>query len=73
MTIPDSLPATFSQLGLVPFFLCYVLHKLIRRTKIVPLLECDFDTGRVTRMEIEEEEEEEKNKPWYSRILNFVS
>ncbi|SAM01105.1 hypothetical protein [Absidia glauca] len=62
-----------NYIGLVPFFLCYVLHKLIRRTKIVPLLECDFDTGRVTRMEIEEEEEEEKNKPWYSRILNFVS
>lgn len=73
MTIPFYLPVVYSHVGLVPFFLCYVLHKLIRRTKVVPLLDCDFDTGRVTRMEIEEEDEEEKNKPWYSRILNFVS
>ncbi|KAI8331659.1 amino acid permease/ SLC12A domain-containing protein [Chlamydoabsidia padenii] len=64
-----------NYIGIVPFFLCYVLYKLIRKTKVVPLLDCDFDTGRVTRMEIEEDEEEDrnKNKAWYSRILNFVS
>ncbi|KAI8330863.1 amino acid permease/ SLC12A domain-containing protein [Chlamydoabsidia padenii] len=62
-----------NYIGLVPFFLCYGIYKIVRRSKVVPLLECDFDTGRVTRLEIDTEEEEEKNQPWYRRVLNIIS
>ncbi|CAO3589810.1 unnamed protein product [Absidia cylindrospora] len=62
-----------NYIGLVPFFLCYFAYKIIRRSKVVPLDECDFDTGRVTRMEIEAEDEEDKKKSWSKRLLNFVS
>lgn len=53
--------------------MCYVLYKLIRKSKVVPLEECDFDTGRVTRLEIEAEDEDEKNQPWYRKVLNIIA
>lgn len=62
-----------NYIGIVPFFLCYIGFKLIRRSKIVPLEECDFDTGRVSKMEIELEDEEDKKQPWYKKALNIVS
>ncbi|KAI8086759.1 amino acid permease/ SLC12A domain-containing protein [Halteromyces radiatus] len=62
-----------NYIGILPFCLCYIIYKIVRRSKVVPLDECDFDTGRVTRMEIEVEDDEEKNLPWYKKALNIIS
>ncbi|CAO3594661.1 unnamed protein product [Absidia cylindrospora] len=62
-----------NYIGILPFCLCYILYKIIRRSKVVPLEECDFDTGRVTRMEIEAEDEEDKNKKWYKKAIDLVA
>ncbi|KAI8146777.1 amino acid permease/ SLC12A domain-containing protein [Fennellomyces sp. T-0311] len=62
-----------NYIGIVPAIVCYVVYKLIRRTRIVPLDEVDFDTGRVTRMDMERDEAEEGKVPWYKKIFNFIA
>ncbi|KAG0180471.1 hypothetical protein DFQ29_000616 [Apophysomyces sp. BC1021] len=52
--------------GIFASVLCVLIilgqvHKLVRKTKIVPLDEVDFETGRVTRFDIEKDAEEEEN------------
>ncbi|CAO3654459.1 unnamed protein product [Mucor hiemalis] len=51
---------TFFQcyIGIVPFFVCYIGHKLFTRGKLIPLEEVDFESGRVTRFDIEKDNEE---------------
>ncbi|KAL1931715.1 hypothetical protein VTP01DRAFT_9858 [Rhizomucor pusillus] len=68
----DRITFVTRYIGLVPFFLCYVIYKFARGTKVVPLLEVDLDTGRVTQEQIEEAEAELANIPWYKRIFAWI-
>ncbi|RCI03927.1 hypothetical protein CU098_010912 [Rhizopus stolonifer] len=62
-----------SYVGILPFFICYFGHKIITKKKIVSLEEVDFETGRVTRFDIENDNEHEKNTSFGKRVLNIIS
>ncbi|ORX48548.1 hypothetical protein DM01DRAFT_1338605 [Hesseltinella vesiculosa] len=62
-----------NYVGLAPFCILYVSYKLIKKSKMVPVHECDFETGRVTLMEIEMEDEEEAAKPMWKKILHAIT
>ncbi|KAL0090650.1 amino acid permease-domain-containing protein [Phycomyces blakesleeanus] len=67
----DAITFVTNYIGLVPFFLCYVIHKIVRRTKVVPLDEVDFETNRVSRFEVEQDEAEEKRRTIWQRIMDI--
>ncbi|KAI9031019.1 amino acid permease-domain-containing protein [Phycomyces nitens] len=67
----DAVKFVTNYLGIVPFFLCYFIHKIVRRTKIVPLDEVDFETNRVSRFEVEQDEDEEKRRTVWQRIMDI--
>ncbi|KAI9316205.1 amino acid permease/ SLC12A domain-containing protein, partial [Dichotomocladium elegans] len=69
----DGLTFASSYIGIVPAIVCYILHKLITRSRLIPMDEIDFDTGRVTREEIEIEEAVEKVLPWYKKMINIIA
>jgi lysine-specific permease len=62
-----------SYIGVVPFILCYAGHKLITRKKVVQLEEVDFETGRVTRFDIEKDEEMDGRRTFWKRVLNIIA
>ncbi|KAG0950086.1 hypothetical protein G6F57_004007 [Rhizopus arrhizus] len=62
-----------SYIGIVPFILCYAGHKLITRKKVVQLEEVDFETGRVTRFDIEKDEEMDGRGTFWKRVLNIIA
>ncbi|KAI8139578.1 amino acid permease/ SLC12A domain-containing protein [Fennellomyces sp. T-0311] len=68
----DRIQFVTNYIGIVPAIVCYVVYKLVRRTKLVPLLECDFETGRVTAEDVEEDEAQIGAVPWYKRILAWI-
>lgn len=39
---------------------------------VVLILLLDFETGRVTRFDIEKEAEEEGHIPWWKRVINAI-
>ncbi|OBZ90070.1 Lysine-specific permease [Choanephora cucurbitarum] len=59
-------------IGIVPFFLCYIIHKVVTKGKVVPLEEVDFETGRVTRFDIEKDNEVDEQVPTWKRILGWI-
>ncbi|ORX54584.1 hypothetical protein DM01DRAFT_1374035 [Hesseltinella vesiculosa] len=65
----NSIKFVANYVGILPFILCYIGHKLIKRKPWVPIEEVDFETGRVTRYEIEKNREEIESTPWYKRYL----
>ncbi|KAI7884016.1 hypothetical protein K492DRAFT_235084 [Lichtheimia hyalospora FSU 10163] len=69
----DGVQFVSNYIGIVPAVLCYVIYKVVRRTRLVPLDEVDFERGHVTRFEIEQEAEEEKNMPWYKKVIEAVA
>ncbi|KAI9498160.1 amino acid permease/ SLC12A domain-containing protein [Zychaea mexicana] len=68
----DRIKFVTNYIGVVPAIVCYVVYKLVRRTKIVPLLEVDFETGRVTAEDREQDEAEIGKMPWYKQILAWI-
>lgn len=42
------------------------------RKRVVPLEEVDFETGRVTRFDIEKDNELDEHLPRWKRVLNLV-
>ncbi|KAI9271289.1 amino acid permease-domain-containing protein [Sporodiniella umbellata] len=68
----DATKFCISYVGILPFIVCYILHKSITRKKVIPLEEVDFETGRVTRFDIEKDNELEEHIPRWKRILHFV-
>ncbi|KAI9485749.1 MAG: amino acid permease/ SLC12A domain-containing protein [Benjaminiella poitrasii] len=69
----DGVTFVKSYIGLVPVIVWYVGYKLIRKSKVVPLVEVDFETGRVTRLDIEKDNEEDVKYTWYQKILAWVA
>ncbi|KAI9030985.1 amino acid permease/ SLC12A domain-containing protein [Phycomyces nitens] len=70
----DATQFVISYVGILPVVFGYVIYKLVRKTKIVPLDEVDFDTGRVVRtQEDEDEEEAANNQPWYMKAIHFFA
>ncbi|KAI8338514.1 amino acid permease/ SLC12A domain-containing protein [Chlamydoabsidia padenii] len=71
---PEFAVKTFfaNYIGLVPAPLLYIGHKLIMRTKVIPLEEIDFETGRVTMYEIQEANEKDTRLPWWRRALYYI-
>ncbi|KAL0139089.1 amino acid permease/ SLC12A domain-containing protein [Mucor lusitanicus] len=68
----DGVKFVTNYIGLVPVFVWYVGYKLIRKSKVVPLMEVDFETGRVTHLDIEKDKEEDEVLPWYRKALAWV-
>ncbi|ORZ17096.1 amino acid permease/ SLC12A domain-containing protein [Absidia repens] len=71
---PEFVFETFAAnyVGIIPAPILYVCYKLIMRSKIVPLEEADFETGRVTMYEIEDADEKDRNRPWWRRALEYI-
>ncbi|ORZ22949.1 amino acid permease-domain-containing protein [Absidia repens] len=61
-----------NYIGVLPAVILYIGHKLIIRSKVVPLEEVDFETGRVTVYDIQEAEEKEKGVVWWRRALYYI-
>ncbi|KAI9271489.1 amino acid permease/ SLC12A domain-containing protein [Phascolomyces articulosus] len=68
----DRITFVTNYIGIVPAIVCYIVYKLVRRTKIVPLDEVDFETGRVTAEDREEDEREVGNIPLYKKVLAWI-
>ncbi|KAI7858426.1 amino acid permease/ SLC12A domain-containing protein [Circinella umbellata] len=61
-----------NYIGIVPAIVCYVVYKLVRRTKVVPMEEVDFETGRVTDADREEDEREVGYQPWWKKAIAWI-
>lgn len=61
-----------AYIGLVPVFVWYVGYKVIKNSKVVPLLEVDFETGRVTHLDMEHDKLEDEILPWYKKALAWI-
>jgi lysine-specific permease len=68
----DAITFVTSYIGLVPVFVWYVGYKIIRRSKVVPLVDVDFETGRVTRLDVEKDNAEDEVLPWYRKALAWI-
>ncbi|KAG2203612.1 hypothetical protein INT47_011706 [Mucor saturninus] len=62
-----------NYIGLVPVTVWYIGYKLIRKSKVIPLMDVDFETGRVTRLDIEQDDAEDKVLPWYRKVLAWIA
>ncbi|ORE22328.1 hypothetical protein BCV71DRAFT_241131 [Rhizopus microsporus] len=69
----DAVQFCTKYVGIVPFILCYVIHKVVTRKKLVALEEVDFETGRVTRFDIEKDAEVDEHIPRWRRFFNFIA
>lgn len=68
----DGLNFVRNYIGLVPVFVWYVSYKLIKKSKVVPLLEVDFETGRVTRLDMEQDKLDDEVLPLYKKIFSWI-
>ncbi|CEP15481.1 hypothetical protein [Parasitella parasitica] len=68
----DAITFCTSYIGIIPFFLCYIGHKLYTRGKVIPLEEVDFETGRVTRFDIEKDNEVDSEVPRWKRVIAWI-
>ncbi|KAI9323478.1 amino acid permease/ SLC12A domain-containing protein [Dichotomocladium elegans] len=68
----DAITFVTLYIGIVPVFICYFGHKIVRRTKVTPLLEVDFETGRVHHEDVVADAEETPNFKWYQQILAWI-
>lgn len=68
----DRIKFLTSYIGVVPAILCYIGYKLVRRSKVVPILEIDYDTGRATYDDMMMDEEAIGHIPWWKRILAWI-
>lgn len=68
----DAIKFVSNYLGLLPAPILYVAHKLITKSKVIPLEEVDFETGRVTMYQIDEANEKDHNLPWWRRALYYI-
>ncbi|KAG0064283.1 hypothetical protein BGZ89_009227 [Linnemannia elongata] len=66
--------------GAPVFFLSIIIWKIYHKTKIIPLLEVDLDTGRPTilqgtshHVEAKEGEDQEEKLPIWKKIIRFVA
>ncbi|KAI8349667.1 amino acid permease/ SLC12A domain-containing protein [Blakeslea trispora] len=68
----DGVKFVTAYIGLVPVFVWYVGYKVIKKSKVVPLKEVDFETGRVTHLDIEKDKELDEILPWYKKALSWI-
>ncbi|KAI8095505.1 amino acid permease/ SLC12A domain-containing protein [Thamnidium elegans] len=68
----DGLKFVQNYIGLVPVFVWYIGYKLIKRSKVVPLLDVDFETGRVTHLDMEQDKLADEVLTWYGKILAWI-
>ncbi|KAI8984265.1 amino acid permease/ SLC12A domain-containing protein [Mycotypha africana] len=69
----DGVKFASNYIGLLPAICWYIGHKLVRKSKVVPLIEADFETGRVTHIDIEKDENEDKqHQTWYRKALAWI-
>ncbi|ORX60720.1 hypothetical protein DM01DRAFT_319626 [Hesseltinella vesiculosa] len=69
----DGVKFVGNYIGLLPFLICYIGHKLVRRKPWVAIEEIDFETGRVTHVDIERARASKKATPWYKRFLYLLT
>ncbi|KAI8328799.1 amino acid permease/ SLC12A domain-containing protein [Choanephora cucurbitarum] len=68
----DGVNFVTAYIGLVPVTVWYLGYKLIKKSKVVPLKEVDFETGRVTHLDIEKDKEMDEILPWYKKALSWI-
>lgn len=68
----DGVAFVKNYIGLVPVIVWYLGYKIIRKSKVVPLMEVDFETGRVTRLDMEQDKLEDEVLPWYKKALAWI-
>lgn len=68
----DGLKFVQNYIGLVPVFVWYTSYKLIKKSKVVPLLDVDFETGRVTHLDMEQDKLADEVLTWYGKILAWI-
>jgi amino acid permease len=68
----DGVKFVQNYIGLVPVFAWYIGFKLYKKSKVVPLLDVDFETGRVTHLDMENDKLEDEILPWYRKALAWV-
>ncbi|KAI8343090.1 amino acid permease/ SLC12A domain-containing protein [Chlamydoabsidia padenii] len=61
-----------NYIGLVPAPILYIGYKLIMKSKVVPLEEADFETGRVSLYEIQQANVKDTTLTWWQRALYFI-
>jgi lysine-specific permease len=61
-----------SYIGLIPVTAWYVGYKIVKKSKVVPMLEVDFETGRVTHLDVEKDKEEDENLPLWRKALAWI-
>ncbi|KAI8090561.1 amino acid permease-domain-containing protein [Thamnidium elegans] len=77
----DGLKFAMNYIGVIPFILCYVGHLCYAKKGFIPLEEVDFESGRVTRFDIEKDIEEvddalaglPKWKRFWKKVLIIVA
>lgn len=60
-------------IGVLPFIVIYIVHKLLVKQRWVPMEKIDFETGRVTKQELERVRAEVAAQPWYRRYLYILA
>ncbi|KAI8994560.1 amino acid permease/ SLC12A domain-containing protein [Pilobolus umbonatus] len=68
----DALTFVTSYIGLVPVCLWYIGYKVFKKSKLIPLLDVDFETGRVTRLDVEEDNLEDEKRTLFRRIFAWI-
>ncbi|KAL1919994.1 uncharacterized protein VTP21DRAFT_1140 [Calcarisporiella thermophila] len=60
-----------SYIGIVLFAALYLGYKIVKKTKLIPLMEVDLDTGRLDVSSMAEKDIKE-NERWYDKLLSYV-
>ncbi|GAB5586240.1 hypothetical protein Unana1_01140 [Umbelopsis nana] len=69
----DTTTFFIDYIGIAPFILTYAGYKIFRRSKVIPLLEVDLDTGRyIPTYEDELDNQNDANRPWYKKIFSAI-
>ncbi|KAI9260114.1 amino acid permease/ SLC12A domain-containing protein [Helicostylum pulchrum] len=68
----DGLLFVRNYIGLVPVFVWYGCYKLIKKSKVVPLVDVDFETGRVTHLDMEQDKLADEVLTWYGKIFAWI-
>ncbi|ORX54434.1 hypothetical protein DM01DRAFT_1407290 [Hesseltinella vesiculosa] len=57
-----------NYIGIIPFFVLYIIHKAVVRKPFVAVKDMDFETGRVKRADIDKYLAEKVDETWYQKL-----
>lgn len=71
----DAVGFVINYIVIAVFILLFCGWKILKRTKVVPLLEMDLTTGRrqvPINMEVDDVDMEKRQIPWYVKVKRFI-